>query len=70
MNPVLTNIPASERPETPCTSCQQGIWYIGSGQASESALIAFCCVLGQQVYNSNDDERTVQMCSTFEPDDE
>lgn len=70
MNPVLANISASERPETPCASCQQGIWHTGSGQTSKGALAAFCRALGRQVYNSHDDDRTVQTCSAYEPDDE
>jgi hypothetical protein len=70
MNPVLANIPAPERPETPCTSCQQGIWYTGVSQAPESTLTAFCSVLGRQVYSGHDDDRTVQTCTAYEPDDE
>lgn len=69
MNPVLANIPASERPETPCASCQQGIWYTGCGQPFEDVLAAFCSALGRQVYTSHDNDRTVQTCSAYEPDD-
>jgi hypothetical protein len=70
MNPVLANIPTSERPETPCTSCQKGIWYTSSGQSHEGALKAFCSAMGRQVYSSHDDGQTVQTCTAYEPDDE
>jgi len=70
MNPVLAKLPLSERPETPCTSCQRGIWHTGSGMSSESALTAFCGALGHLVYNSHDNDRTVQACTAYEPDEE
>lgn len=69
MNPVLAKIPTSEHPVTPCTSCQQGIWHTCGGQTPEGVLAAFCSALGRQVYNSHDDDRTVQTCSAYDPDD-
>ncbi|GEM_PF-3005061 len=70
MNVVLTNLSASERPETPCTSCRRGIWHIRSTHASKQALAAFCGLLGQQVYSSHDKSKTVQTCAAYEPDGE
>ncbi len=70
MNVVLTNLSASERPETPCTSCRRGIWHVRSAHAPKLALAAFCGLLGQQVYSSHDNSKTVQTCAAYEPDGE
>lgn len=69
MNPVLTKLMPTERPETPCTGCTHSTWYIGTPQAEKMALAAFCGVLGRQVYNSQGDGKTVQTCGSFFSDE-
>lgn len=67
MNPVLANLPASERPEAACTGCKHSIWHVGTHLTEKIALAAFCGVLGQQVYSSLGDGQTVQVCAAYEP---
>ncbi len=69
MNPVLTKLMPTERPETPCTGCTHSTWYIGTPQTEKMALAAFCGVLGRQVYNSQGDGKTVQTCGSFFSDE-
>ena len=69
MNPVLANLPASERPETLCSACNHAIWYVGAVHTEKATLAAFCGLLGQKTYSGSGDVRTVQACTTLQPDE-